>query len=273
MPQSEVFLKGFHSPSHSTNTVLLNQFITEYAIGNHDSVTAAAGILTYVPRLSGKLPLMSYWAFSDVFEEHGIEAVPFHNEWGLVNIYGNPKPAFRAFELLHEAGDLAAPVSLVGSASGAASKGLYASKMMDAENQTSITVFVTIEENTMKTAQQVKAFVTAYNKSDDCGNDLQPMAVLATVKFCGVGGLGSSAALPKVARLRRIDNAHGNTRGYWATNLSSTVYPTDAEIAQMEEASMLEDEIVALTADAACVVAAFEMPAVAVAVVDFELSL
>ena len=39
-------------------------FLTEYAIGNHDSVTAAAGILTYVPRLSGVLPLMSYWAFS-----------------------------------------------------------------------------------------------------------------------------------------------------------------------------------------------------------------
>ena len=95
-------------------------FLTEYAIGNHDSVTAAAGILTYVPRLSGVLPLMSYWAFSvrrsaprqlrsaellrawlcvsqDVFEEHGIEAVPFHNEWGLVNICqssnGRPRPS------------------------------------------------------------------------------------------------------------------------------------------------------------------------------------
>lgn len=101
------------------------------AIGNHDSVTAAAGILTYIPRLAGKLPLMSYWAFSDVFEEHGIEAAPFHNEWGLVNIYGNPKPAFRAFQLLHEAGDLAAPISVGGGAAG-----LYASKMMDANNQT-----------------------------------------------------------------------------------------------------------------------------------------
>ena len=56
---------------------------------------------------------MSYWAFSDVFEEHGIEAVPYHNEWGLVNIYGNPKPSFRAFEMLHAAGDTAAPISVL----------------------------------------------------------------------------------------------------------------------------------------------------------------
>lgn len=30
-------------------------FLTEYAINNHDGVAAAAGILTYIPRLSGKM--------------------------------------------------------------------------------------------------------------------------------------------------------------------------------------------------------------------------
>ena len=29
-------------------------FLTEYAINNHDGVAAAAGILTYIPRLSGE---------------------------------------------------------------------------------------------------------------------------------------------------------------------------------------------------------------------------
>ena len=102
---------------------------------------------------------MSYWAFSDVFEEHGIEAVPFHNEWGLVNIYvspswysfmgcflteycfpqGNPKPAFRAFEMLHEAGDKAAPISLDGGA-----PGLFATQMLDSANRTAVTTFVTV---------------------------------------------------------------------------------------------------------------------------------
>ena len=128
----------------------------------------------------------------------------------------------------------------------------------------------TVEENTMKTARQVKAFVTAYNTSDDCGNDPQTMAITATVRFCGGGGPGSAA--PSAARLRRIDNTHGNTRGYWAANLNSTVYLTDAEIAMMEQASMVTDETVALTTDAGCLVAAFEMSAVAVAVVDFELA-
>ena len=69
-------------------------FITEYSVGNHDDSTGAAGILTYVPRLllhntsagaSGLLmPIMSYWAFSDVFEEHCLDQTPYHGGWGLV---------------------------------------------------------------------------------------------------------------------------------------------------------------------------------------------
>ena len=39
----------------------LPMYLTEYAINNHDSVGAAAGVLSYVARLSGVLPLYSYW--------------------------------------------------------------------------------------------------------------------------------------------------------------------------------------------------------------------
>jgi xylan 1,4-beta-xylosidase len=45
----------------------LPMYLTEYAINDHDSVAAAAGIISYIPRLSGVLPLYSYWAFSDIF--------------------------------------------------------------------------------------------------------------------------------------------------------------------------------------------------------------
>lgn len=49
---------------------------------------------------------MSYWTFSDVFEEvHSIldnemKRPPFHNGYGLVSVDGIPKPSFRALELL-----------------------------------------------------------------------------------------------------------------------------------------------------------------------------
>jgi hypothetical protein len=38
----------------------LPMYLTEYAINNHDSVAAAAGIISYVARLSGVLPLYRY---------------------------------------------------------------------------------------------------------------------------------------------------------------------------------------------------------------------
>jgi len=48
---------------------------------------------------------MSYWSLSDVFEEQGIVKTPFYGGYGLMAERGIPKPAFRAFELLHRLGD------------------------------------------------------------------------------------------------------------------------------------------------------------------------
>jgi xylan 1,4-beta-xylosidase len=47
---------------------------------------------------------MSYWTFSDVFEEQGVIKQPFYGGYGLIAEGGVPKPAFNAFKLLHELG-------------------------------------------------------------------------------------------------------------------------------------------------------------------------
>jgi xylan 1,4-beta-xylosidase len=49
--------------------------------------------------------IMSYWTFSDVFEEQGVVKTPFYGGYGLMAAGGIPKPAFYAFELLHELGE------------------------------------------------------------------------------------------------------------------------------------------------------------------------
>jgi xylan 1,4-beta-xylosidase len=49
--------------------------------------------------------MLSYWAFSDVFEEQGVVKTPFYGGYGIVAERGIPKAAFRAFELLHQLGD------------------------------------------------------------------------------------------------------------------------------------------------------------------------
>jgi xylan 1,4-beta-xylosidase len=49
--------------------------------------------------------MMSYWTFSDVFEEQGVVKQPFYGGFGLLAEDGIPKPAFAAFELLHRLGE------------------------------------------------------------------------------------------------------------------------------------------------------------------------
>jgi len=48
---------------------------------------------------------MSYWTFSDVFEEQGVVKQPFYGGYGLIAEDGIPKPAYNAFLLLHRLGD------------------------------------------------------------------------------------------------------------------------------------------------------------------------
>jgi xylan 1,4-beta-xylosidase len=46
-----------------------------------------------------------FWTFSDIFEANYFPSVPFHGGFGLLNLYGIAKPAYRAFQLLHQLGD------------------------------------------------------------------------------------------------------------------------------------------------------------------------
>jgi xylan 1,4-beta-xylosidase len=58
-----------------------------------------------IRQCDGLVDIMSYWTFSDVFEEQGVVKTPFYGGYGLIAADGIPKPAFNAFKLLHELGD------------------------------------------------------------------------------------------------------------------------------------------------------------------------
>jgi xylan 1,4-beta-xylosidase len=47
---------------------------------------------------------MSYWTFTDIFEEAGPRSTPFHGGFGLINYQDIKKPAFRAYEYLNKLG-------------------------------------------------------------------------------------------------------------------------------------------------------------------------
>lgn len=70
----------------------------------HDQPYAAAFIVKTVMEARGLVQGYSYWTFSDIFEENYFPSQPFHGGFGLMNLHGIAKPAYRAFELLHGLG-------------------------------------------------------------------------------------------------------------------------------------------------------------------------
>ena len=70
-----------------------------------DSIYMGPWMADTIRQCDGKVDMMSYWTFSDVFEEQGVIKTPFYGGYGLVAEDGIPKPAFNAFALLHALGD------------------------------------------------------------------------------------------------------------------------------------------------------------------------
>jgi xylan 1,4-beta-xylosidase len=70
----------------------------------HDSYHEAAYILNTLKHAAPYVNSMSYWTFTDIFEEAGPRATPFHGGFGLVNYEDIRKPAYYAFKYVHELG-------------------------------------------------------------------------------------------------------------------------------------------------------------------------
>ena len=70
-----------------------------------DTVYMGPWLADTIRQCDGLVDVMSYWTFSDVFEEQGVVKTPFYGGFGLIAAGGIPKPAFNAFKLLHELGD------------------------------------------------------------------------------------------------------------------------------------------------------------------------
>lgn len=71
----------------------------------HDSLSAA----TYLVKANldgiGLANSLSYWVFTDLFEEKGAGNSVFHGGFGLINYQGIVKPTFHAYKMLNQLGD------------------------------------------------------------------------------------------------------------------------------------------------------------------------
>ena len=71
----------------------------------HDSYHEAAYILEKLKQVGNSVQSMSYWVFTDIFEEPGPRYTPFHGGFGLLTIQGLNKPAFYSYQFLNKLGE------------------------------------------------------------------------------------------------------------------------------------------------------------------------
>jgi xylan 1,4-beta-xylosidase len=87
--------------------LIWSEFNASYA--NEPDVTDASYMGPWmadtIRQCDGLVDEMSYWTFSDVFEEQGVVKQPFYGGYGLIAAGGIPKPAFNAFLMLHRLGE------------------------------------------------------------------------------------------------------------------------------------------------------------------------
>jgi xylan 1,4-beta-xylosidase len=87
--------------------LIWSEFNADYS--NQPQVTDSAymgpWLADTIRQCDGLTEMMSYWTFSDVFEEQGVVKKPFYGGFGLLAEESIPKPAFNDFALLHALGD------------------------------------------------------------------------------------------------------------------------------------------------------------------------
>ncbi|HEY3835128.1 MAG TPA: glycosyl hydrolase family 39, partial [Bryobacteraceae bacterium] len=95
-----------HSAAPKT-PVIISEYNATYL--NQPQVTDSAymgpWLANNIRECDGLTAMMSYWDFSDVFDEQGVVEKPFYGGYGVIAERGIPKAVFRAFELLHKLGE------------------------------------------------------------------------------------------------------------------------------------------------------------------------
>ncbi|HET7206508.1 MAG TPA: glycosyl hydrolase family 39 [Terriglobales bacterium] len=76
-----------------------------------DSTYMGPWMADTIRQCDGLVDEMSYWTFSDVFEEQGVVKQPFYGGFGLITAGGIPKAAYAAFAALHLLGDKRIPLN------------------------------------------------------------------------------------------------------------------------------------------------------------------
>ncbi len=196
----------------------------------HDDSYAAAFAVSTVMEARGLVEGYSFWTFSDIFEENRFPSMPFHGGFGLLNLHGIPKPAYRAFELLHHVGS---EQSLV--------DGLHE----------------TVDCSVVRKVSTVTVLLTNHATP---GHSIETERVKVRL---------DNAHRPMDVSIQRIDAKHANPRAVWL-DMGQPEYLTSADVEKLQEASRLVKERQSFTYKHGTVFLEVDLPAHAVAAITVE---
>ena len=168
----------------------------------HDESYAAAFAVATILEAKGLVEGFSFWTLSDIFEETYFPSLPFHGGFGLLTLHGIPKPAYRAFELLHNIGSQNCLVD-----------GLH--ETVDCSvirNDSTVTVLLTNHTTPGHTIE-----------TEQCDIKL------------------SYVPEPTEVYIQRIDADHANPKRLWE-QMGQPEYLTEKNVEQLEEASRVVKE-------------------------------
>jgi len=102
-------VRKVHDEIHNSALPTLPLFWTEWNVQgmkqSRDTLFVGPALANTIRQCDGLVDLLSFWTFSDVFEEGGPIRRPFEGHFGLRAKGGINKPSFYAFSLLHRLGD------------------------------------------------------------------------------------------------------------------------------------------------------------------------
>jgi xylan 1,4-beta-xylosidase len=99
-------VNGEIKSSNTPNIPLIwSEWNVEGMMESRDTIFVGPALANTIRECDGLVNMLSFWTFSDVFEEGGPIPKPFEGEFGLRAKGGINKPSYYAYELLHELGN------------------------------------------------------------------------------------------------------------------------------------------------------------------------
>ncbi len=196
----------------------------------HDEPFAAAYIVKIIMEAEGLVEGYSFWTFSDIFNENYFPSVPFQGGFGLLNLHGIAKPAYRAFELLHGLG----------------------TERLECEG-----THETVDAWMLRKGRAMTVVLT---------NHAMPRHAIRRQR---VGLRLSGAREPRRAYALRIDEEHANPRRAWE-EMGKPGYLSARQVEKLKEASRMEPEEQGWKYDGGKVEMSLSLPAHAVVALTIE---